>query len=482
MRLDEARIRGYAVAFLLVIICAIPLSAEAKTLYVNSETGNDSISYANNDANNPWQTIGRAAWGSTNRSSPNTGEAARPGDTVLVAAGIYTTAGTNNRFEVAYNSANSGTAGNLITFQASGTVTLRLNSSGGPVIGAYGRNYIAWKGFTIYEANAPSRPDTGSAVLVSTTGSSIEDCMINGNGNPGYGDNHTGIRIEGSRNVAVRNNRISNFTTSVVNPANGAGIQVYESYDLLIANNDISASGSGIFLKQLIYNATGTTIIRNNLIYNISTAGIIVHRQANGQTTRIRNNIIRAAEDGIRLWGFDTETFPRNVAIANNTIYGTRNGLYILYNLQPNVGITFHNNIVANSTYAIYSESVPSSSIEQTRFLAQHNCYYQFSTLAAISGNYSLATWKSSLGQDFASPEAISTNPLFANTANGDFRLQVGSPALNLGVDVLDLNNNGSVTDIIPAGAYVTGNEVIGVASQSSDILPPAPPVNLSVR
>ena len=59
------------------------------TLYVNGATGNDSTTYSNNDSANPWATIGRAAWGSTDRSDPNSEEAAAAGDTVLVAAGTY---------------------------------------------------------------------------------------------------------------------------------------------------------------------------------------------------------------------------------------------------------------------------------------------------------------------------------------------------------------------------------------------------------
>ncbi len=90
-----------------------PLTAEAKTLYVNGATGNDSTTYASNDANNPWQTIARAAWGSTNYLSPNPGQAAQEGDTVLIAAGTYwekgfTVAEGAWRFSVSLNPANSG--------------------------------------------------------------------------------------------------------------------------------------------------------------------------------------------------------------------------------------------------------------------------------------------------------------------------------------------------------------------------------------
>ena len=64
-------------------------AATGRTLYVNSATGNDATTYANNSASTPWRTIGRAAWGSTNYASPNAAQAAQAGDTVLIEAGIY---------------------------------------------------------------------------------------------------------------------------------------------------------------------------------------------------------------------------------------------------------------------------------------------------------------------------------------------------------------------------------------------------------
>ena len=66
-----------------VFFLLFPFCAEAKTLYVAQTTGNDSVTYAENSSARPWATLGRAAWGSTNRSSPNASQAAQAGDTVL---------------------------------------------------------------------------------------------------------------------------------------------------------------------------------------------------------------------------------------------------------------------------------------------------------------------------------------------------------------------------------------------------------------
>jgi len=55
------------------------------------------------------------------------------------------------------------------------------------------------------------------------------------------------------------------------------------------------------------------------------------------------------------------------------------------------------------------------------------------------------------------------TDVLYVDEANGDFRLQAGSPAENLAVDILDLDGDGSTTDFVPAGAFVTGDETVGL-------------------
>ena len=294
MKIVTTTVGNYCIGSLLTLMCIFPLSVEAKTLYVDGTTGNDTITYNSNSSSTPWRTIGRAAWGSTNRNAPNTTEAAQAGDTVIVASGTYSTVGTDDRFGVAYLPANSGTSGNPITFQAQGTVVLTLSSSRGPVIGANARNYITWKGFTINEANAPTHADTGSVVFLSSTGSSAENLILNGNGDPGYGDNHPGIRIEHSVNIALRNNIIQNYRTSVVNQVNGAGIQVYNSKGLTIEHNEIYNCGSGIFLKAIGFVGDVATpseysdmqdVVRYNLIHDVA-HGLVHHRHFHAEIGR----------------------------------------------------------------------------------------------------------------------------------------------------------------------------------------------------
>jgi hypothetical protein len=488
MKQFEEKFRNYCMSASLALAFIFPLGAEARTLYVNGSTGNDATSYANNNESNPWRTIGRAAWGNTSRSAPNTAEAARAGDTVLVAAGTYNdTTNTGSSYAVIYNPANAGTAGSPISFEAVGTVTLTLSGGGaGVLIGAYSKNYINWKGFTINEANAPSYGNTGVAAYFSSTGGVIENCVLDGNGDPGHGDNHPGIRLESAFGQIVRNNIIRNFRTSVVNANNGAGIQVYNSYNLTITHNEIYNNGSGIFFKELIANPTGTTVVRYNLIRNNGQAGIAIHRMVSGHAYHIAQNVIYGNNEGVTFWGFDGSSFPRNTSVVNNTISSNvYMGVNVKFPLQPSAGNKVYGNIFYNEAVGIFSETADIANVgDRTKLDANHNVYYSVSSTARLNGApYSLSTWQS-MGQDSVNPVATTSNPLFVNAAVHNYKLQPGSPYLAQSVDILDLDSDGSNSNNIPAGAYITGNEVIGVLSGSSgsDVTPPSPPTNLQVR
>lgn len=467
--------------FLCAFVVATPLTVDAKPLYVNSTTGSDATTYSANGPSTPWATIGRAAWGSTNRPSPDASQAAQAGDTVFVQAGTYTTTGTGTRFTPAYNPINNGTATNPIIFEAQGAVVLRLSSLTGPVIGAYQRNYITWRGFTINEANAFSHMDTGPVVLWHTVGSRIENSTITGRGASFQPpDNHPGIRLEFATGVTVRNNTISGFHVlpghlGGVNTSNGAGIQVYFSDGFVLENNEVFDCGSGIFLKGLFadqatngfdWAPTADMIVRYNNVHDVA-SGIIAHvaPATIADPIWIYQNIVRNVSNiGIRIWPFPQTTRQvRHVRVINNTVYAAGvTGMSVEFDLIANAGIIFWNNIVKNSNVGIgYANQ---SNLTTDRFNSEHNVVHGNSTnLQAGGATFSLGSWQATFNQDVSAPPSVTSDPLFVNAATGDFRLQAGSSALNRGVDMLDLDDDGNTVDLIPAGAYVTGTEIIGL-------------------
>lgn len=459
-----------------LMVVAGAAGAGAKPLYVNATTGNDTVSYESNGPAAPWRTIGRAAWGSTSPGTPNPRQAAQAGDVVMVAAGTYTTAGSGSRNRPAYRPANSGTRDAPIVFRAVGLVTLTLSGGAGPLIGALEQNYITWDGFTINEAGAPSLPDTGSVTLFGCTGCVLEHLDINGNGDANRReDNHNGIRIESSFDVIVRHNRIQNVYTAH-NANNGAGIMTYDSAAMTLEHNEIFNCGSGIFLKGPATRLDFVSI-RYNLIHHIGErrnggagmgvgSAIVLHRNSATTAERplvIAQNIVHdvIGEAAVHFWRWsatDPRDTPMNVKVVNNTFHNVHHGLWVDADMLPNGGHVFRNNIVSQaSMHAIAYDGQPD---DRRRIEFDRNVYAGAAAFAHTnSGTQPLAGWRSTYKQDTGS---IETDPQFVNAAAGDFHLRPTSKARTAGIDVLDLDGDGSTTDVVPAGAYVTGQETIG--------------------
>lgn len=444
------------------VLTMAAVGAEAKTLYVNGTSGNDSVTYAANGPNAPWRTISRATGGAGNNS-----EAARAGDVVIVMAGTYSVAGTNSRNIPAYNPVNSGTAGSPITFQAEGVVRLRLSSGNGSVIGSNSRNFITWRGFTIHEAEAPSASDTGPVTVWFCNGCVLEGLDINGNGDAGARqDNHTGIRVEWSTNITIRNNLIRNVYTGH-NVNNGAAIMTYDTGNGIIENNEILDSGAGIFLKGNDDPSTlGGWLIRYNRISRTQGAAFALHINPSNQPTTITQNLVTDSNQGVRIWGLAPNSQVaqmKTIRFVANTLHNCDEAIYFGNNPIAGADHLLDRNIVSNSrTAAIFTLS-GIETFEPSRLRFTSNVYFANAMLAHINAEDSSATrladfnaWRGRFPNYDA--QGGNVDPRYVNAAGGDFRLQPGSPAAG-------------------RGAYLVGNEVIGRTSgpPAGSGLPSAP-------
>lgn len=466
--------------------------AEAKNLYVNnsgSPACSDSTTHANNDAANPWCTLGRAVWGNAVRASAVSGEAAAAGDVVLVTAGTYSAAGqfavvgSDARFNSAFNPTNSGTAGNPITIQAVGTVNLQLSSSSGATIGCDGVNYITWIGFTLNEQFATPIADTGTTVGHLSTGCVFRWLTITGYlGGHTIGDeNHNGVRFDACDSCEVSNTTITNIRLCqggecTVNPGGGnavnaACLMTYESDDLLIEHNDFSDCGSGMYIKGPSATRSLRVTIRYNYLHSPFTSGAIMLGSV--EDALVYQNLIVSNTEGVRLYTLappPNAAFPVDVAVFNNTIYG---GTYAI-NVRGDAHVAnhFQNNIIASPGTNVWFSEVYANPGDVT---SDRNHYHGFSNFSSFNGTTrNLATFQSAFSLD---ANSVSSDPLFANVAGGNYRLCTGSgtphascsgasPALTTG---RAYNNIGGTTGAtIPAGAYITGNETIGVEVASS--------------
>jgi len=459
-------------------------SSEAKTLYVDGSVGNDSVTYANNSSLIPWRTLGRALWGNANKSTPNSSEAAVAGDTVLVAMGTYSYAGSDRRYEPAFNPVNSGTPGNPIVFKASGVVHLTLSSGTGPVFGANSKNYITWDGF-ITDENDHNVYD-GEPTLGAAWGSNyiiFQNSTFIGKNLPEDGRNHSAIRFEGSTNSRVYNNVFRGFTGT---GENHADVYLYSSDDILVEHNEHRDGNGAVWAKGGASN--DRFIFRYNLVYNM--AGFGARLGPISRDGRVYQNVIYNSLAGLRNDSWLGIEGSDNIFANNTVVNSTLIGMHMHCNDYPSA---FYNNIVADisgdsgfgGATGSWCTDTPGANI------FEHNLYYgllstdQFWYTQGTPDRRSFAYWQGTWGKDSVSPVGRIADPLFVNKAARNYRLQSGSPALTLGVDILDLDNDGQTNDTVPAGAYITGNEVIGIVTSSdttSDTTPPAAPTGLSVN
>lgn len=464
---------------LVVALLVTPMVADAKTLYVNGSTGNDATSYAANSEANPWRTIGRAAWGSTNRGAPNANEGARAGDVVVIAAGTYTTAGNTTgggfgRQDVAYNPVNNGTATNPIRFQCDGMCVLTYSSGAGPMIGSMDRNYIQWSGFSLTEATAPTRQDTGPVTFFRAIGGSLENSVLTGvaNWTSRVGDNYTGVRLEDSIGVRIANNRIRDFG-GLTGDRNHAGIETYRSFPILIENNEIVNCGSGIYLKGTSPTSNIQSVIVRFNVFRLNRWGLHVLQlpMTSAQPALFYQNVFDGnREAGLWINAFDNGQYDAKwVRFFNNTLVNNPSGM-ASYNWQAfptDANFLWANNIVAGTGVRLRMDNAnDAQNLAATTHSLDRNVY---ATESFQTGGTSRSlAYLRGFGQDLNSAVV---NPGFVSST--DYRLTSSSPARTVGRALYGV---GGVTGaVVPAGAYITGAEVIGPPGGAAVGLPSAP-------
>jgi len=139
------------------------------------------------------------------------------------------------------------------------------------------------------------------------------------------------------------------------------------------------------------------------------------------------------------------------------------------------VSMLWRNNILQSvSDHSAFSFGTVDAGVDVSAFDGDYDLAYnftdEFGSLYGV-GYPSKASWVAQTGDE---TNTLTSNPLLVNPSGGDFRICRGngnptvacttaSPAINSGRDILDLNANGSTTDTITMGAYITGTEIIGI-------------------
>lgn len=304
----------------------------------------------------------------------------------------------------------------------------------------------------------------------------IENCELFGGGDLMNGYRFGSVLfVLGVYDSAIRNNILHDNHDSINDRKNDPVLMEYDAWNLVIENNEIyNGEGPGIRLKDDPNNVT----IRYNHVYDCPHyAGIMVGGQVHhgADDNKAYQNIIENSENGIWYEGeTDGFQFFNNLLVQNNqcirfyAVSGVDEGNYADHNFSA------WNNICYNSTvYNVDTRWAPGGAASFNYL--DHNLYYlndvwydrNWQTGSDPYTAGSLNDWQAYSGFDQGSLDA---DPQFVSSS--DYCLQPGSPARTAGIDLQDADGDGNVTEPLTIGAYITGDETIGLLDEEIEYHP----------
>jgi len=397
-------------------------------------------------------------------------DSAVAGDTVYFRGGIYNPGNAPAWSQNALQPFNSGTSENPIIFKAYPNEIPFIVANQGFDGGAFGVNnkdWIVWDGFHS-KAEQIANGIRKIMYIRDADHVTIRNCDLEGNSLNTDGQNNSIISIYGPNYLTVENCNLYGAGGLPGSSHNSAALLIYHSCHMIICNCDIHDNHTGIFEKENNYlNNT----YYNNFIYNNHNGLDYSILFVDWKNYTCKNNVFyNNSHVHIEVNGGTQDGTLDNLRIYNNTFINPAmtGTAFALEDRGTIRNIEVYNNIVgnANRVYRHYANEI---------FYADYNNFYDcgYFWIDWVTGDFTW--WKAQTVWDNYS---ITGNPNFINpggTNPEDYKLQSSSPTLTLGIDRQDYDNDGNTTERIPAGAYITGDEIIGYTdSGTPDTTPPS--------
>jgi parallel beta-helix repeat protein len=385
------------------------------------------------------------------------------GESVLTAGDtLYVRSGTYNESLLFYQC--DGTLGDLTVIMAypgeypiiDGTdISIGAGSS---LVTIYA-TYVKLTGFEIRNVNILGLYAGGTGIYCGGNYSIISNCVV-------YDTFGSGIQLDALGNIVeyctVYNTSMNNVGGVVFGNAGGIAARSNSSYGIIRHNIVHDIWGEAVSTCE-----TNNNIIEDNIIYDSWTVALYVMDSPN---TLVQRNLvyrtkvmgINDAPVGIGVWNeVLDEPDNANVTIINNIVYGCDRNFKSTFDID---GLIVSNNTFVNSTAY---ECVQFAGVHINSLFA-NNIVVQEDALPCISyvTNASGLAFSNNLYNKAYEEGAVGTNdiigdPLFANSATYNFRLQVTSPAINTGTIISSRTKDfvdHLITDGLPdIGAYEYG-------------------------
>lgn len=288
--------------------------------------------------------------------------------------------------------------------------------------------------------------------------------------NSGPNENNVGILVDGSRHIIIEDNYIYNTVSS--------GIGVWDCSNIVIDGNEVELACNDGEQECITVASTDTFEIRNNHVHHGgpgTNGGEGIDAKDGSSNGKIYGNHVHhtnADRTGIYMDSWDKHTF--NIAVYQNIVHACSAGITLasemgglLENIQIYNNIAYNNKVngfeiggwgeegiarhpvsnvgfMNNTAYkngvdwggGIFIENPDAENIVIRNNIVSQNLMFQIadeSSLEDLVVDHNLIDGYRGYDGEIQGNDHVAGNPGFVDPANGDFHLQMNSPAIDSG-------------------------------------------------